>query len=88
MEISLSMYPTMLEFSVEATYPNDEAIVTAVIMVLSAIQGVIVIELQQVFATEYVPKEGIEVRLGKVQRSKWSKINNGAGEQIMVARWL
>ena len=62
MEISLSMYPTMLEFSVEATYPNDEAIVTAVIMVLSAIQGVIVIELQQVFATEYVPKEGIEVR--------------------------
>ena len=52
----------MLEFSVEATYPNDEAIVTAVIMVLSAIQGVIVIELQQVFASEYVPKEGIEVR--------------------------
>ena len=64
MEISLSMYPTMLEFSVEATYPNDEAIVTAVIMVLSAIQGVIVIELQQVFASEYVPKEGIEVRRG------------------------
>ena len=56
------MYPTMLEFSVEATYPNDEAIVTAIIMVLSAIQGVIVIELQQVFATKYLPREGIEVR--------------------------
>ena len=56
------MYPTMLEFSVEATYPNDEAIVTAIIMVLSAIQGVIVIELQQVFATKYDPRKGIEVR--------------------------
>ena len=70
MQISLSLYPTMLEFSVEATYPNDEAIVTSIIMVLSAIQGVTVIELQQVFATKYLPKEGIEVRI-KTTRGKW-----------------
>ena len=56
-----SMYPTMLEFSVETTYPNDEAVVTAIILVFSAIQGVIVIELQQFFASEYIPKEGIKV---------------------------
>ena len=52
----------MLEFSVEATYPNDEAIVTAIMMVLSAIMGVLVIEAQQVFAKEYVPWEDIKVR--------------------------
>ena len=52
----------MLEFSVEATYPNDEAIVTAIMMVLSAIMGVLVIEVQQVFAKEYVPRQDIKVR--------------------------
>ena len=52
----------MLEFSVEATYPNDEAIVTAIMMVLSSIMGVLVIEVQQLFANEYVPREGIKVR--------------------------
>ena len=69
--IFLSMYPTMLEFSVEATYPNDEAIVTAINMVLSAILGVIVIELQQVFDNEYVSMEGIEVR--RQFKDKWRK---------------
>ena len=65
------MYPTMLEFSVEATYPNDEAIVIAINMVLSAILGVIVIELQQVFDNEYVSMEGIEVR--RQFKDKWRK---------------
>ena len=55
------MYPTMLEFSVETTYPNDEAVVTAIILVFSAIQGMIVIELQQLFTNEYIPREGIKV---------------------------
>ena len=51
----------MLEFSVETTYPNDEAVVTAIILVFSAIQGMIVIELQQLFTNEYIPREGIKV---------------------------
>jgi hypothetical protein len=43
----------MLEFAVEATYPNDEAVITAIIMVSSAIQGVIIIELQRPLTKDY-----------------------------------
>ncbi len=56
--ILIRMYPTLLEFAVEATYPNDEAVVVAIIMVCSAVQGVIILELQGPLTKEYDWKTG------------------------------
>ena len=43
-----SSYPVLLELAVEATYPVDEAIVTAMITISSAIQGVVIMEMDAI----------------------------------------
>lgn len=44
------MYPTLLEFAVECTYPNDEAVLTAIIMVSSCVQGLAMVQLDDVLS--------------------------------------
>ncbi len=46
------MYPTLLEFSVEATYPNDESVVVALIIIYSSIQGVFLLYLADLTTTK------------------------------------
>ena len=41
-------YPVLLELAVEATYPMDEAIVTATIKISSAIQGVVIMQMDAI----------------------------------------
>jgi hypothetical protein len=44
------IYPLLLELAVESTYPLDESLVMALISMLSAVQGVFIIEIRSVFA--------------------------------------
>ena len=44
------IYPLLLELVVESTYPLDESLVMALISMLSAVQGVFIIEIRSVFA--------------------------------------
>ncbi len=47
----------MLEFAVEATYPVDETIITALLSMSSAIQGVIMLEMKTVLRKTSPNKE-------------------------------
>ena len=51
---AIGMYPALLEFAVEATYPHDESVVTAVVFVSSSVQGVGLMYVDDLLATEYV----------------------------------
>lgn len=48
------MYPTLLDFAVEATYPEDESLVTAILFISSSIQGVIVMHFDDFLAKDFV----------------------------------
>jgi len=53
--LAMGMYPTLLEFSVEATYPNDESVVVALIIVVSSLMGVILIHASDPLTSEITP---------------------------------
>ncbi len=46
------MYPTLLEFSIEATYPNDESVVVAFLLIYSSVQGVFLL-----YAADFLTKD-------------------------------
>lgn len=52
-------YPLMLEFAVEATYPVDETIITALLAMSSAIQGVVMLEMKTVLRKTTTLKEQV-----------------------------
>ena len=49
------MYPTLLEFAVEATFPSDEAVTTAILFVSSSVLGVMLMYLDDALSTEMAP---------------------------------
>lgn len=51
--IFLSLYPTFLDFAVEATYPYDESVVMAMIMISSSIQGILIMRLDFLFVEDH-----------------------------------
>ena len=61
-----SSYPVLLELAVEATYPVDEAIVTTTFKISSAIQGVVIMQMDSILKR---PAEEIFVEV-KTLRSK------------------
>ena len=63
------MYPTLLEFSVEATYPNDESVVVAFLIIYSSVQAVFLL-----YADDFLAREPTDAKFEKAFSSPFLRI--------------
>ena len=67
----------MLEFAVETTFPADESIITAIILISSSLQGVGIMEVDDLLIKEFKPGElegmGINVILN-MRQNHWPRL--------------
>lgn len=59
---SLGIYPIMLELSVECTFPLDESVVTGLCYLSSALQGVLLMSVENLFDSPLVTEEELAIQ--------------------------